>query len=556
MKTSRWSFADKDLFLIALIAFVLYLSLSIVKPERIFWSLDEGGKWIYLENVLRTGDPGAPLAYPGRWLDSQLENVALHFYQKEANEIYSWWPVGFPLLTLPFYRLFGWPGLYLLPALAGATVAYLSGKITREVTQQSRLFGVAATVTVALATPVFFYSTMFWEHTLAVACLIGFVYLLLQFKKKQNWWTIFLAGVLASLSVFFRTETGLLVAGIGLAVLVFLPLRKIPVLAAGTLLTTASWMMVNYWLMGGLFGPNTASIQNLTQFIGVESVGKKFIPYVLFNAPTVAAFSLGKNLLIIGTVFSVLAFVAGLWREARWLSSLFLVVVIAVCAYVLFQPALYRSVHGFVLICPLVIVSSWVYGTQAWKTHTWVWLIFTAGILVYAVGYYLQAWVAAGGLQWGPRYMLGLYPLMIIAIMAGIWDIHKTMGGITRSFISIVAVLAILVAFGYQVRGYWTMNLTMQLYRQSAQGIGKLGDKIIHTPCTWLSMVIPDLYWQGNIFANRSEDVLIEEMKRNKRENLIYLEMVSCNTDPLDIVMKNYERYQDGIIIEQVDVAR
>lgn len=97
--------------------FGLYLALAAGRPAGIFWSLDEGGKFLYLQSVLASGDPRAPLPYPGRGLDPGLEAVPLFYWIKAGAEIYPWWPVGFPLLSLPFYQVFGWLGLYIVPAV-------------------------------------------------------------------------------------------------------------------------------------------------------------------------------------------------------------------------------------------------------------------------------------------------------------------------------------------------------------------------------------------------------------------------------------------------------
>ncbi|HXV98233.1 MAG TPA: hypothetical protein VEC93_07410, partial [Anaerolineae bacterium] len=93
---------------------IIYLGWVSFYPPNIFWSLDEGGKYIHLQSIIESGNPGAPLLYPGRYLDQKLNFVPLFFWARQDDQVYSWWPVGFQLITLPFYLLFGWFGLYLL----------------------------------------------------------------------------------------------------------------------------------------------------------------------------------------------------------------------------------------------------------------------------------------------------------------------------------------------------------------------------------------------------------------------------------------------------------
>ena len=59
MKSYQKFFYKNELLVIAVLAFLIYFFLAVIKPIGIFWSLDEGGKWIYIENVLRTGNPRA-----------------------------------------------------------------------------------------------------------------------------------------------------------------------------------------------------------------------------------------------------------------------------------------------------------------------------------------------------------------------------------------------------------------------------------------------------------------------------------------------------------------
>ena len=71
---------DKGLIIIAFLCFLVYFLLASLKPEGIFWSLDEGGKLIYIESVLREKNPSTALIYPGKFLDPNYENLALYFY--------------------------------------------------------------------------------------------------------------------------------------------------------------------------------------------------------------------------------------------------------------------------------------------------------------------------------------------------------------------------------------------------------------------------------------------------------------------------------------------
>jgi hypothetical protein len=83
--------------------------------------------------------------------------VPLYWSVRVGDQLYSWWPVGFPLLSLPFYVGLGWLGLYAMPILAGAACAGLAGLLVRQIQPRSGWLAPAAALVTGLATPVAFY---------------------------------------------------------------------------------------------------------------------------------------------------------------------------------------------------------------------------------------------------------------------------------------------------------------------------------------------------------------------------------------------------------------
>ena len=554
MKSYRKFFCKNELLIIAVLAFLFYFFLAVVKPIGIFWSLDEGGKWIYMENVLRTGNPRAPLIYPGRYLDTNLESVPLFFYGRIGHQIYTWWPVGFPLLTLPFYKILGWAGMFLLPALAGAITVYFSAKIA-ETLSGSKTTSRAVALITAFATPVAFYSMTFWEHTLSVAGVVVTLYLILLSKERNSAFPMLIGGISGSLAIFFRQEAGLIILGTGIAVLLINWRRAIPY-AIGGVVTASTWVLVNLWLTGYPISPSINSVQSISSFTALTSLGVRFIPYTLFNSPTIGAFDLGDTLLIFVTALAVLAFLFGMYRRTFWLSLCLTIGVTIICAYVLLQPSLYRSVHGFILICPFVLLSSLVYRSQAWRANREFRIVIGIGLIVYIIGYILRAWASAGGLQWGPRYLLALYPIMVIAAVLGIQDVVSRLTARQRAVILASAGLAVLVGIGFEVRGYITMVLTMDLFNRSAATLRTLKGQPIKTDCIWMPMVIPDLYWSGNVFKNTDNPEWEKNLKKTGRDSYLHVTMDACDTDPIDQELLQYSIRKDGLEIEEISINK
>jgi len=540
---------DKYLIIITLLSLLIYLLLSYIKPSGIFWSLDEGGKLIYIESVLQRDNPSSQLIYPGQELDPFHENIALFFYSEIKGDIFSWWPVGFPLLSLPFYLLLGFRGLYVLPALAGAMIVFLSGKITKYLSKDSEKLACMVSIIVAFCSPIFFYSVTFWEHTLSVAFLMLATFLLLTSNNMPSNRKLIFAGIFGSISVFFRTEAILLLAGYWI-ILFFIERRKILPTSIGFGITTIIWALINYSLMGYILSPNVQAVQNLTNFNGLLSIGLKYIPYTLFNAPIISAFDLGRELLFLGTITFIIVILLSIFSKLRFVAILFSFVLTSICLYVLLQPGLYRSVHGFLLICPIIALVFLVYRTKIWNEHKNYFLFTFGGITVFFLGFFVRAWLAAGGLQWGPRYMLAMYPLLIIPTLIGIKELINLTSKSKKIITKIVVIMSILVGFGYQIRGYYTMYLTMDLYQQSATELRNLSDEIIITECTWMPMVIPDLYWNGNIFTSPPKPDLVENIGAAGKDSYLSIEMQSCNTTYIDEILNIYKNNPGGLIIK------
>ncbi|MBK7916666.1 MAG: hypothetical protein IPJ94_10485 [Chloroflexi bacterium] len=120
----------------------------------------------------------------------------------------------FPLLERPFFMLAGWYGLYLLPALAGALISGLTWLLA-----PTKRSGLVSWLFVALASPVWIYASLFWEHTLASFLVLAGCWLVLRQHGAEgttvsgtatlSWQTGALAGLLMAAGAFLRLEVGI-----------------------------------------------------------------------------------------------------------------------------------------------------------------------------------------------------------------------------------------------------------------------------------------------------------------------------------------------------------
>jgi hypothetical protein len=488
--------------------FVIYMLWIAWRPADVFWSLDEGGKFIYLQNVLRTGNPRTPIEYLGRWVDPDLQFVPLYFWNRRGDLIFPWWPVGFPLMSLPFYKLLGWTGLYILPALGGALTSVLTGLIVRELAPLSRSFPLWAVLITGLTTPVAFYSTVFWEHTLATALSTALVLCTLLAIRTGNWKWLVIGGVLGAASAFLRTEAGVIVFGVLTAIVLC---RRSWSLSFATAFSVIYFLLLalNRILSGEFFSGQSSTLIHMPSFSGLSRAGWFFVPSVLFNTSLVLAYPVPTWMLIGGSV-CLIAVVTGVWiKRVQWISAYPIIGIALLSAFVLFQPYGYRSVHGFILIAPHVVFAAWLYPfpkTPSQSHQMLGWILFFSGVLC-GLAYITRGWLAAGGLQWGPRYLLPFYPL---CIAGGMFFLKKILNFRSLSSYVLVGVyvLSVLLGLGYQIRGAYALWYTTHLFQEAWRQTESLEADALVTPCTWMPMVIPSLYWNRPIFAVRSGEEL------------------------------------------------
>ncbi len=169
-------------------------------PPDVFFSSDEGVKFIQLRSLAASGFRDARIRWPGDALGLERRYAVVErFSELRGGELYSPHPLWFALAAAPGWLAFGFRGLYVLPLLAGAATVALTALLARAF-RSSRPWLAGAVV--AFASPIFFYSICYWEHTAAVALwLAGFALLLKRSRTR-----LVLAGAVWGLGAALRPE--------------------------------------------------------------------------------------------------------------------------------------------------------------------------------------------------------------------------------------------------------------------------------------------------------------------------------------------------------------
>ena len=277
------------------ILFSLYLQGQVA--DGVYFSGD-GGLKALLAKQLATGELRFDLAIPEATWIQELWNAGLYPYDEPyvyqvAEKYYITFPYTFPLVTAPFYALFGYRGLYIIP-LVSCWVVWLVFYLDCLRLSLNNLVTALGLICLIFASCLTIYSAMYWEHTLAVA--LSFTGLSLWFifdreargKKQEgrnkenkincqqkNTFKTIVSGILIGLAVWFRPEfIFVVVITIGLAIFtssysqfknilffntqnlqpIIFPIRQQLVLAISMILTVAGFFISNKIIYGYAIG--------------------------------------------------------------------------------------------------------------------------------------------------------------------------------------------------------------------------------------------------------------------------------------------------------------
>ena len=378
----------------------------------------------------------------------------------------------FTLLVWPFYTLFGLVGLYILPALAGGTIVGLT--LTLLPASERRL---SMWILVALGSPILIYSTIFWEHTLATALCLAASWLILVPRGANR--TYRAIGGLGSwqplcspwepISAWKPPSTPLpssppfscaflpvgeelfLAAVTYLALLLPYPFLHQALFQAQTLPLNARYLNLPFAYLGHA---RWSALQDL--LIGPFTDEAIQPGWVGFAWTALALLSLA------------LSWLAQAWPRLRpWLWAA-LAASLLPAAYFLFTATAYRSAHGLLFTTPWALLGLcrlpdlWHDKNPRLQTLC---LTLAAGLGGYALAMLVfRGSSPHGGLEWGARFALSFYPLLVLACCwhrQGVHNIEigeRGWSGVQRKFNSFLLTAFILLGVAFQVRGVITIR--------------------------------------------------------------------------------------------------
>jgi hypothetical protein len=490
-----------------ILALMVYLRLAwfVLPPETLWSPSDEGGKLLQLLNLrLENGHLAFDIAYAGRELDPHLQfaqteqrflrvyNGVLHFRRLPL----------FPLLVLPFFKWFGFRGLYLLPAIGGALSSVVALHLLKR--NDRRL---AMWVLIAFASPIFIYATIFWEHTLATSVVLVGAWLALRIpplqracpsRKILGWISV---GLIFGLGIYLRQELIFFALALLIAYgVVVRDGRWGPVWAGASLgLILLPYIPLHLAMFGQELPDNAVYVFYPFQYL--SRARWQAIPDLLIGPIADGSIDPGwlGTLWSIATIMTlVISFSPINSSTKNNLTLLGLGITAVIGATFLYNGTYYFSAHGLLFTTPWALLGL-CRSREVWQRGDWrakiVVLTTILGLVGYIIGMVvLRSSRPHGGMEWGARFAMVFYPLL--ALMTA-WDL----GYQRRKVKSLVIVGALVfLGIGFQLRGLWVVLIHKQFNAAINQTIIQLPEDHIVSDIWWLPLNAATSYPQKAIF--------------------------------------------------------
>lgn len=490
MKSDKLSILH--LLILAGIFFTLCLQWQI--PDEVFFSGD-GGLKALLAKQFSTGDWRFDLHIPGADWVKQLWHEGLYpferpfVYQQGTDRYYITFPFTFPLISAPFYKLFGFRGLYIIPLVSIWLLWWRFLVVCQRLNLTLNSTAIALTALI-FASPLTLYSAMYWEHSLAV--LLGF-YGLSSWVEPEGW-----AGDRRS------------------------------IILGGLALGFAFWLRPEFICLMAALLTITILTGNL-QFIGHQKT-------ILFFGSMAIAVSLFlcTNLLIYHHILGIHALqilektpIDDRVRSYFWN---------------------FRQIGaGLIKYFPLTILIA-AYGFYNWvhkssqiqlylpKLTNWLFLIQVLYILYVPIILPKPETGGNGGKQWGPRFWL-IIIVILCWVMAIAWQSLLENGSYQQRYLGKIAIISLLVAgMGINTLGgaiklstdyHYRVLPALVFIRQSPQ-------KIIATSDAYISQELSALFNQKIFFLTNNSEKLRQLATAAANQGYEQLLYVSTSPEAVD----------------------
>ena len=384
---------------------------------------DTGLRFIQVRELIAQRWQTFAIDYPAQVLDPDFQHTPFYYaYSIIEGDIYLNISHFFTFVASFLYAGLGIWGLAAAPALGGvltAVAVYRLGVLTHVAYPRLLLW------TAVFGTPILFYSLELWDHTWATACAAWAVYGLARGLMNGRWQPIFWGGVAAGIGLGQRPEMYVFAIALGGALVIVAwrqSQRWLALIGGGLAGALPVWFLQYRWVghpFGLAFAPHffgygRPAVFPVQSYDGLTITPAVKIGRLLFyiQARDLGTFA-AAMLIVLGLFILIFSLRVPAWRRPGWIwGSLILTVI----GYGLFTCQAQNVIlSGLFTTFPLIIFAlAFVEKPNDLTTTRPVYLLawLTAVIFIILM---LGLWPAYGGKQWGARYLLPAYPLLLFA---------------------------------------------------------------------------------------------------------------------------------------------
>ncbi|MFC1511762.1 hypothetical protein ACFL5H_01025 [Candidatus Latescibacterota bacterium] len=521
IRTREYIRTSIPFFLPILVVGVIYLITLALLPKQYFWIADNDNKFLQLEAIISSGYADYSIPWPGVALDPEFTFNPLPspFSQVSGGRLYSIFsPVFATVSTIP-YRLFGFTGLYLLPLAGSLLLLWGVFSVGRAAGFDDRASHAAVLVT-GLCTPVWFYSVLFWEHTIAVACCVWTVYFLFRFTGNRSFRTLAVMSVLAALGVYFRDELYLFCLVVSLTAGYLYPGRRLRTffITAGIMLgaVVPLWFFQG-WSIGRPFGfhlgEHLFSVSGITEHLAAR-------PQVVYNLFLAALPNTALSVLISAPLIAFLLVPGRFLRGFGWtavpiaLGGLVLAAV-SLGGYIVTESPIAWLLQSNSLLpaSPVLVLAATSFRPDgaAHKTggSSPIRLIATLYLLIYALA---APAMGSTGIHWGNRFVLVLYPLLaLLAVEYGMsW---ARPAGRRKPLAAMLVGLLLIISFTAQVYSCTLIARKKDFNRRLTETVATRPEEAVVTDVWWVPQALSYIFYEKQLFYVPSP-VLLQDLGR------------------------------------------
>lgn len=521
-----------------LVLIALYSAIACVLPADLFWSPDEGakflqlagyhGRWPRLEQRVPYG--GRPLDpryrfYPQPLPTGHRFHLVSQLYPRPAaaGRVETNWPPLFPLLSRLPFAVFGFRGLHLLPIAAGVGTALLAGAISRRIIPRAEI---PVMIAIGLCTPVLFYSTLFWEHTLGVAFGVAALALCIRGPRLSPLDAIAASACLI-LAIALRLEMVVLAGSVAVALIAQPVLRRSE--AAGDRRWKAASAAAFATMAGAAFAllaarhsqtlgfggaKESSLIRQLVDLLASPRLWRELpirIQRGLIDLPADTGPTLDPWIAWLG-VLGVLVAVASLaFREPvrGWMLVAGGGLLTLVSLLTVLSPERFRSVHALLLPAPYAVFALLALPAIRAADQRARGIFGATVAVTMASSAVLSLPLLIGGLEWGNRYHLIFYVLTATACVTGVMLYSAAPADQRRPRVAMAAVAGLALAVGglYQIRGLRELAVSKaDLYKYRGE-IAAASVPVV-SDLYWLPGSLADAFRRIPLFTLRDPDQL------------------------------------------------